>query len=52
MSLASRAAASRRSVSTVLRLFPSNAKVEGEVLVDGENVFDHEVEPHEGGALG
>ena len=27
-------------ISTVLRLFPSNAKVEGEVLVDGENVFD------------
>ena len=27
-------------ISTVLRLFPSSAKVEGEVLVDGENVFD------------
>ena len=27
-------------ISTVLRLFPSNAKVDGEVLVDGENVFD------------
>ncbi|MFL6287013.1 MAG: ABC transporter ATP-binding protein [Actinomycetes bacterium] len=27
-------------ISTVLRLFPTNAKVEGEVLVDGENVFD------------
>jgi peptide/nickel transport system ATP-binding protein len=27
-------------ISTVLRLFPTSAKVEGEVLVDGENVFD------------
>lgn len=27
-------------ISTVLRLFPASAKVEGEVLVDGENVFD------------
>ena len=27
-------------ISTVLRLFPKSAKVEGEVLVDGENVFD------------
>ena len=27
-------------ISTVLRLFPSSATVEGEVLVDGENVFD------------
>ncbi|MCZ3389233.1 MAG: ABC transporter ATP-binding protein [Actinomycetia bacterium] len=27
-------------ISTVLRLYPKNATVEGEVLVDGENVFD------------
>ena len=27
-------------ISTVLRLFPKSATVEGEVLVDGENVFD------------
>jgi peptide/nickel transport system ATP-binding protein len=27
-------------ISTVLRLYPKSATVEGEVLVDGENVFD------------
>jgi peptide/nickel transport system ATP-binding protein len=27
-------------ISTVLRLYPKNATIEGEVLVDGENVFD------------
>ena len=39
-------------VSTVLRLFPKTPRSTGEVLVGGEDVLDHEVEPRARRALG